>query len=107
MVIIFKLDNKYDHGIMTRSFKSFRLTKEIVMENMISKSQFKPHALQYFREIEKTGKELVISDRGKPVLKIVPYVDDPEEALKVLRDTVIKYEDPTEPVGLEDWEALK
>jgi len=76
------------------------------MENMISKSKFKPHALQYFREIEKTGKELVISDRGKPVLKIVPYVEDPEEALKVLRDTVIKYDDPTEPVGLEDWEAL-
>ena len=66
---------------------------------MVSKSQFKPHVLQYFREIEKTGKELVISDRGKPVLKIVPYVDNPEEALKVLRDTVIKHEDPTGPVG--------
>ncbi len=77
------------------------------MEEIISKSQFKPRALQYFREIEKTGKTLVISDRGKPVLKIVPYVENPEEALKVLRDTVIKYEDPTEPVGLEDWEALK
>ena len=77
------------------------------MENMISKSQFKPRALQYFREIEKTGKELVISDHGKPVIKIVPYREDPEDALKVLRDTVIKYEDPTEPVGLEDWEALK
>jgi antitoxin (DNA-binding transcriptional repressor) of toxin-antitoxin stability system len=77
------------------------------MEEIISKSQFKPRALQYFREIEKTGKTLVISDRGKPVLKIVPYVEDPEEALKVLRDTVIEYEDPTEPVGLEDWEALK
>ncbi len=77
------------------------------MEEIISKSQFKPRALQYFREIEKTGKTLVISDRGKPVLKIVPYAEDPEEALKVLRDTVIKYEDPTEPVGLEDWEALK
>ncbi len=77
------------------------------MEQMISKSKFKPRALHYFREIEKTGKELVISDHGKPVLKIVPYVEDPEEALKVLRDTVIKYENPTEPVGLEDWEALK
>ena len=53
------------------------------MENMISKSQFKPRALHYFREVEKTGKELVISDHGKPVLKIVPYVEDPEEALKV------------------------
>lgn len=77
------------------------------MEQMISKSKFKPRALHYFREIEKTGKELVISDHGKPVLKIVPYVEDPEEALKGLRDTVIKYENPTEPVGLEDWEALK
>jgi len=77
------------------------------MEEMISKSQFKPRALQYFREIERTGKELIISDRGKPVLKIVPYVEDPEKALKALRNTVIKYEDPMEPVGLDDWEALK
>jgi prevent-host-death family protein len=77
------------------------------MKNMISKSQFKPRALHYFREIEKTGKELIISDHGKPVLKIVPYVEDPEEALKSLRNTVLKYDDPTEPVGLEDWEALK
>ena len=77
------------------------------MEEMISKSQFKPRALQYFREVEKTGRELIISDRGKPVLKIVPYTQDPEEALKTLRNTVVKYEDPTEPVGLEDWEALK
>jgi antitoxin (DNA-binding transcriptional repressor) of toxin-antitoxin stability system len=60
------------------------------MEEIISKSQFKPRALQYFREIEKTGKTLVISDRGKPVLKIVPYVENPEEALKALRNTVIK-----------------
>ena len=74
---------------------------------MISKSQFKPRALHYFREVEKTGKSLIISDRGKPVLKIVPYAENPEEALKSLRKTVIKYEDPTEPVGLEDWEALK
>ncbi len=104
MLIIIRLDNKNDHGIMTMSFK---LKRGNIVKNMISKSQFKPRALHYFREIEKTGKELVISDHGKPVLKIVPYVEDPEEALKVLRDTVLKYEDPTEPVGLEDWEALK
>ena len=104
MLIIIRLDNKNDHGIMTMSFK---LKRGNIVKNMISKSQFKPRALHYFREIEKTGKELVISDHGKPVLKIVPYVEDPEESLKVLRDTVLKYEDPTEPVGLEDWEALK
>jgi prevent-host-death family protein len=77
------------------------------MEEMISKSQFKPRALQYFREVEKTGQAIIISDRGKPVLKIVPYTENPEDALKSLRHTVVKYEDPTEPVGLEDWEVLK
>ena len=77
------------------------------MEEMISKSKFKPRALQYFREVERTGKEIIISDRGKPVLKIVPYTENSEEALKTLRGTVIKYDYPTEPVGLEDWKALK
>jgi prevent-host-death family protein len=77
------------------------------MANLVSKSQFKPRALQYFREVERTGKELIITDHGKPVLKIVPYSKEPAEALKVLRKSVIKYENPTEPVGVDDWEALK
>jgi antitoxin (DNA-binding transcriptional repressor) of toxin-antitoxin stability system len=77
------------------------------MAQMISKSKFKPRALHYFREIERTGRELIICDHGKPVIKIAPYAENPEEALQALRNTVIKYEDPTDPVGLEDWEALK
>ena len=77
------------------------------MEKQISKSEFKPHALKYFREVERNGKPLIITDRGKPVLKIVPYSEGPSEILKMLRGSVIKYEDPTEPVGLGDWESLK
>ena len=77
------------------------------MDEFVSKSKFKPRALEYFREVEKTGKELIISDRGKPVLKIVPYSENPLESLKMLRNSVIKYVDPTEPVGIEDWESLK
>lgn len=77
------------------------------MEHIISKSKFKPHALKYFREVQKTGKALVISDHGKPVLKIVPYSDNTPETLQSLRNTVIEYNQPLEPVGLTDWEALK
>ena len=41
------------------------------------------------------------------VLKIAPYKDDqPEETLKLLRNSVIKYDRPTEPVDVEEWEAL-
>jgi prevent-host-death family protein len=72
------------------------------MEQVVSKSQFKPRALHYFREVQEKGMELIITDHGKPVIKIMPFVEKPEEALDRLRNTVIKYEDPTEPVGLED-----
>ncbi len=76
------------------------------MEQVVSKSQFKPRALQYFREVQEKGVELIITDHGKPVIKIIPYSKNPEEVLDRLRNTVLKYENPTEPVGLEEWEAL-
>ena len=77
------------------------------MENIVSKSNFKPHALKYFRQIEQTGEALIITDHGKPTLKIVPYDDNPMDKLKSLRGTVVEYVDPMEPVAEEDWEALK
>jgi len=77
------------------------------MPQVVSKSQFKPHSLEYFRKVEQTGEELVITDHGHPVLKIVPYVADPEQCFQGLRNTVLRYDAPLEPVGAEDWEALK
>ncbi|MGH9339981.1 MAG: type II toxin-antitoxin system Phd/YefM family antitoxin [Acidobacteriota bacterium] len=78
-----------------------------VMARFISKSKFKPRALEYFRQVQKSGKEIIITDRGKPVLKVVPFSAEPENALKELRNSVLQYDRPTEPVGLEDWSALK
>lgn len=77
------------------------------MGGTVSKSKLKAQALKYFREVEKTGRELIITDRGKPVLKLVPYKEDLEELLRPLRGTVLRYDDPFEPVAEDDWEALK
>lgn len=77
------------------------------MERIISKSKFKPNALKYFRDIEKTGKTLIISDHGKPVIKIVPYLDHTPETLQSMRNTIIEYKAPLKPVALNDWEAIK
>ena len=76
------------------------------MARMISKSRFKLRALDLLREVEQTGKEIIITDRGKPVLKVVPYTEEPEIWLKSLRGTVKSYKKPTEPLN-EDWEALQ
>ena len=40
--------------------------------NEVSKSQLKARMLEYFRQIEDTGRELVVTDHGRPVAKIVP-----------------------------------
>jgi prevent-host-death family protein len=73
----------------------------------VSKSRFKSRALEYFRQVETSHKPLVITDRGKPVLKLVPFSDDPDEILRELRNSVVKYKDPAQPVGESDWEALR
>ena len=76
------------------------------MARMVSKSRFKPRALNFFREVEQTGKEIIITDRGKPVLKVVSYREKPEIWLKSLRGTVKRYKKPTDPLT-EDWKALQ
>ena len=77
------------------------------MTRTVSKSRFKAHALEIFREVERTGKPIVITDRGTPVLSLAPYREEPEEALKVLRESVVRYRAPTEPVAGDEWEAGK
>lgn len=76
----------------------------------ISKSRFKPAALRYFRQVEEKGEEIIITDRGRPVAKIVPYRDEGDtasKALRRLRGTLLRYDAPDEPVGLEYWNALR
>lgn len=78
------------------------------MSDTVSKSRFKAQALHFFRQVERTGKPLVITDRGTPVLQLVRYhTDDPSAALRVLRDSVVKYEAPSKPVGEKDWESAR
>jgi len=73
----------------------------------VTKSRFKTQTLEYCREVEKSGQELVITDHGRPVLKVVPYQQDPGQLLSYFRGTVLQYDEPTEPVGIEDWESLR
>ena len=82
-----------------------------MLQQAVSKSQFKAHMLELLREVEKTKQPLIVTHGGKPVVEVGPYKEkeqlDDAAILKSLRGSVIKYEDPDEPVGLEDWEALK
>ncbi|MBI2327091.1 type II toxin-antitoxin system Phd/YefM family antitoxin [Candidatus Curtissbacteria bacterium] len=73
----------------------------------VSKSQLKSQLLEYLRKVEKDKKPLIVTHAGKPVVKITPFDQDSKAVLKSLRGSVLRYDDPNEPVGLEDWKALK
>ena len=75
------------------------------MDTTVSKSRFKAQALELFRQVERSGKPITITDRGRPVLRLIPYRDDPESAVRMLRETVVKYRAPTRPVGDDEWES--
>jgi prevent-host-death family protein len=42
---------------------------------IISKSLLKSKMLELFRNVENTGEEIIVTDNGKPVLKVVPIWD--------------------------------
>ena len=42
------------------------------MTDKISKSKLKAKMLEIFRQLESSGNELIVTDHGKPVLKIIP-----------------------------------
>jgi antitoxin (DNA-binding transcriptional repressor) of toxin-antitoxin stability system len=42
------------------------------MSITISKSKLKAKMLEIFRQLEASGDELIVTDQGKPVLKIIP-----------------------------------
>ncbi len=77
------------------------------MSLTVSKSQFKPKALEYLRLVEAKRERLIITHKGKPVAQVMPYEDESEKIRKQLASEVLEYIDPLEPVGLEDWEVLQ
>jgi len=70
----------------------------------VSKSEFKARALEFFRQVEASGESVVVTDHGKPTLEVRPYRTIERNPLDVLRGSVVRYDDPMEPVDVQ-WEA--
>ena len=73
--------------------------------HQISKSEFKTKALEFFRQIEASGESIIVTDHGKPALEVRPYRGLSRAPLDILRGSVMRYDNPTEPVAENEWEA--
>lgn len=76
------------------------------MYTEISKSQFKARALEIFRQVERSGEPVIITDRGRPTLELRPHVEDTRAPLERLKNSLLRYDDPFAPVGENAWEVL-
>jgi prevent-host-death family protein len=48
------------------------MAKERIIMITISKGLLKNKMLEYFRNVERTGEELIVTDHRKPVLRVLP-----------------------------------
>nr|WP_277625593.1 type II toxin-antitoxin system Phd/YefM family antitoxin [Burkholderia stabilis] len=69
----------------------------------VSKSEFKTRALEYLQLVETSGKNLIVTEHGRPVLEIRPYHPRDSRSLHILRGTVVHYDDPLDPAAEDDW----
>lgn len=76
-----------------------------VMGNQIPKSRFKAKALEYFRQVEADGASVIVTDHGRPTLEVRPYQAHEVQPLDLLRGSVLRFDEPTEPVGDDEWAA--
>jgi prevent-host-death family protein len=77
------------------------------MAETISKSKLKTRMLEIFRKIEADGGELIVTDHGKPVLRITPIRerDSIDQLFAGLQGQVIYHEDIDEPT-MGEWSEI-
>jgi prevent-host-death family protein len=68
-------------------------------EKVVPAGEFKARCLALLDEVSQTGKPLVVTKRGKPVARVVPF-DEPPGLLNSVR----KEKDLISPIG-EKWDA--
>lgn len=70
----------------------------------VSKSALKARMLEYFRQVEQTGEELIVTDNNRPVLKVVPIrsVQTAAQLFSDVRGKVVYHEDILAPT-LDEW----
>lgn len=70
----------------------------------VSKSALKARMLEYFRQVEQTGEELVVTDNNRPVLRVVP-IRSKRSAAQLFGDVrpgkVVYHEDVLTPTETE------
>jgi prevent-host-death family protein len=70
----------------------------------VTASEFKARCLQLMDEVNDSGEEIVITKRGRPVSRLVPYRERPATLFGLFAGQMKILGDIIEPIDVE-WEA--
>ena len=70
----------------------------------VTASEFKARCLQLMDEVNDSGEEIVITKRGRPVSRLVPYRERPATLFGLFAGEMKILGDIIEPIDVE-WEA--
>ena len=78
--------------------------KKSMQARTVSASEFKARCLQLMDEVNDNGGEIVITKRGRPVSRLVPYHQRPATLFGLHAGQIEIHGDIIEPLDVE-WEA--
>jgi prevent-host-death family protein len=76
------------------------------MSRIIKASEFKAKCLAIMDEVEHTRQSVVVTKRGKPLVRVIPHTAENSNARGILKGRVEILGDIISPIDVE-WEALK
>ncbi len=77
------------------------------MESTIAIGEFKTHCYQIIEQAQKEGKSIIVTRKGKPVVKLLPIgsqIEDDECFFDSLKDSVVIKGDIISSIGVK-WDA--
>jgi antitoxin (DNA-binding transcriptional repressor) of toxin-antitoxin stability system len=78
------------------------------MTRRVSKSHFKAHALELFRQVETSGESMIVTDHGTPTIEVRKLQESGPDPFEILRGSLLWYDRPFDPAADEsEWDALK
>ena len=78
----------------------------MTMTRTIPAGEFKARCLALLDEVSRTGEEIIVTKRGKPVARVVPPVAEKTARERLLNTIVWQADDIVAFDASGDWEAL-
>ena len=69
-------------------------------------SDFKAHALKILAQVAETKETFIVTKRGKPLVKVIPFTSSKPDSGK-LSDALVFEDDIVSPLGADMWNACK